>query len=187
MNHFFDIGANIGQTFDWYLLKTHDFDGWDVWCFEPSPRNTIQLLDRVRRLDKRFHVHVCPFGVAGKYEVARMYENQNPIGDSFFEHYTAGGDVSKVLDTAYLIHPVCVPLSQVIVTATEPGDSVVLKLDCEGGEYAALRDLLAHPEALTRCPRIMVEWHGTGLPGDDSELLTKQFAEKGITLDPWIF
>ena len=37
-HHFFDIGANIGQTFDDFLTKTTAFDGWDVWCFEPSPR-----------------------------------------------------------------------------------------------------------------------------------------------------
>ena len=47
--HFFDVGANVGQTFDDYLTKQPRFDGCHVWCFEPSPRHFVALCRKSRR------------------------------------------------------------------------------------------------------------------------------------------
>jgi FkbM family methyltransferase len=185
--HFLDIGANIGQTFDWYLLPVHDYDGWHIWCFEPSPRNLPALIEKARELAGRYKITVCPFGIGGNHDATRIYETSNPVGDSFLKKYWAGEDESKNIETLHEIVAATVPLGQFILANTAPGDKVVLKLDCEGSEYAALKSLIAEPEALARCSRIMVEWHNTKLPDDNPETFEALFASAGHPLEKWKF
>src|SRR4051812_11169861 len=94
MQHFFDIGANTGQTFDDYLLKGDGFDGATIWCFEPSPRHTSALRTRCDFLLTTGHnwrINVCPFGLLDYTGWKRLFEKQDPRGDSFFsELYLCG-------------------------------------------------------------------------------------------------
>lgn len=187
MNHFFDIGANIGQTFDWFLLPTKEFDGWTIWCFEPSPRNVCQLLEKAKQLQERYTIIVCPFAITGSSRPVRIFQNENPIGDSLFEKYWVGNEESKNLAVNYQIMSLSVPLGEFISNHTSDGDNVVLKLDCEGSEYDALRNLIQYPKALHRCSRIMVEWHKTGRDQDDIHALKTILENVGHKLEAWNF
>ncbi len=187
MKHFFDIGANIGNTFDWFLLKTREFDGWSVWCFEPSPRNLPPLIDKARELAGRYTITVCPFGIGGEFGAFRLFETSDPIGDSFKPEYWVGAVKSKNNRTLHQIMPAIVPLADFILTNTSPGDEIVLKLDCEGSEYAALRNLLDSEDALKRCTRIFVEWHDTKKADEVPAEFEQAFEARGRKIEKWDF
>lgn len=193
-NHFFDIGANTGQTFDWFLNANRKYDGWCIWCFEPSIRSLPGLMETVNKFRGMYHVMVCPFAVGKTDSILRVYENYDPLGDSLLPKCWAGSIESKPVDTDHKIMASVVPLSRLILNNTEPGDNVEIKLDCEGGEYDCLRSLLESSPALARVSKIMVEWHGTGKTfhgaektPDNPVAFQDEFSKLGITLEPWPF
>lgn len=187
MNHFLDIGANVGQTFDWFLNKTHDYDGWTVWCFEPSPRNLHALIDRAQRreLQHRHTLKICSFGIGGKWAAIPFFQTTNPVGDSFHKEYRVGTVVSENLKIPYELFGITMPLAEFLRVYIPEGDSCVIKLDCEGAEYEALRSLLCNLEQLKKCKKIMVEWHDTMNPDDDRAKLTDVFKKIGYDLELW--
>lgn len=52
----------------------------------------------------------------------------------------------------------CIDLAKFLDGLLASGQSVVLKLDCEGSEYALLADL-RNRDVLDRLDRVLVEWH----------------------------
>jgi FkbM family methyltransferase len=187
--HFFDVGANNGQTLPDYLAKTPEFDGWDVWCFEPSPRHLPHLMERLSRPEyaTRYNLHLCPFGFRGKDGIIPFYTKDDPRGDSF-ESYLASDHETKNMRYGYDLHCPAYDAGDFIVNNTEKGDMVVLKLDCEGSEYELLSSLLGNPIALTRIDEILVEWHSINPaePVFGEKTLTKAFDALGITLGRWM-
>jgi FkbM family methyltransferase len=184
MNHFFDIGTNTGQTFDDFLCKTNDFDDCKIWCFEPSPRHLGALLKKVEEQRTRFKIAVCPFGFFGKAGTHKFYEKTDGRGDSFCETLTMGYGIVPNADNGYEIVAASQVLSEFIIQHTLPEDRITLKIDCEGGEFSILRDLLAHPDALHRCIKIYVEWHMTE-PNDEAHRLTDALAVAGHPIEQW--
>ncbi len=194
MNHFLDVGANIGQTFDKYLLRTNDFDGFKVWCFEPSPRNIAALLETAYKVTSwpqkgvhNFQVVVCPYGLWGKDGSFSFYEKsdaldpygrENGEGDTFIENFLTTNKAP------YSINAVTVSASKFILNNTGETDNIVIKLDCEGAEFGILEDLLSHPEALKRVRKFIVEWHTT----DEfykKEALIEEYSKLGYKLEDW--
>lgn len=164
MKYFFDVGANVGQTFDWHLLepdKREQYLGWKVVCFEPSPRHWSGLLTRCDQPDVReyFEVVLCPCAIGPTAGLVPLFEKDDPRGDSLHadlwlgEHYVANRPQGRTI--------VCpsIPLSQAILHLTKPGDEVVVKLDCEGAEYGIITETLENPTALARTVGWYVEWH----------------------------
>jgi FkbM family methyltransferase len=186
MNHFFDVGANIGQTFTDYLNLHPEFDGWNVWCFEPSPRHLPGLMEAAKHQSSRYKVHVCPFGVRGYSGVLPFYTKDDPRGDSF-EKNLASDHQTNNLDEGYSFHVVSYGIASVILSASKEGDSIVLKLDCEGSEYDILAALLHRQESLKRISRILVEWHKIDDPIRSAEELADAFNKEGKPLEAWMF
>lgn len=184
MNHFFDIGANVGQTFDDFLCKTHDYDGWQVWCFEPSPRHLGALMNKVISLSDRFNITVCPFGFSDSARTATFHEKEDPRGDSVYEVLTMGWGVVPQANHPYRVTVALYMLSGFIMQHTAPEDKITIKLDAEGSEFPILRDLLAHPAALARCNELWVEWHMTE-PNAEAHRLTDALAAAGHPLKQW--
>lgn len=184
MNHFFDVGANVGQTFGNYLAKTTEFDGWPVWCFEPSPRHWGQLMQTTQQFSNRYNIILCPFGLYGATNTALFYEKNDPEGDSLFHELTVNTYVTN-RDMPCQILVSVLRISDFILARIPPEDRVVLKLDAEGVEYSILQDLLKVPEALNRVSRIIIEWH-TVNEQIDPNALAKTFADLGKPLENWI-
>ncbi|MDE1170863.1 MAG: FkbM family methyltransferase [Verrucomicrobium sp.] len=157
-NHFFDVGANVGQTFDDFLLNHPQFDGWDIWCFEPSPRHVPALIEKARALTSRYRIHICPFGLRGRSGPQTFFQKDDERGDSF-ESYLASDHETVNLDTGYLLHSAAYEAGQFILQHTAPDDKIWLKLDCEGSEFDLLSTLIGNTEALARVDQILVEWH----------------------------
>jgi FkbM family methyltransferase len=172
--YFYDCGANIGQTFDQYLLKG-PFAQHHVVCFEPSPRNLSALAEKCRTMRDRFaSVRIVPSAL-GRPGLCPFYEAKTPMGDSLLS--ARAGAKSLTIEVAVLA------LSDYLRTHTVPGDEVVVKLDVEGAECDILEDLItAGP--MDRVRQVLVEWHGTD-PRQDS--LTAAFAAAGVPLERWPF
>lgn len=185
--HFFDVGSNVGQTFDDFLLKRPEYDGADVWLFEPSPRHLVSLMEKAAVLANRFKIHVCPFGLRGESSVSSFFMKDDPRGDSF-EPYLASDHLTLNVDTGYTLHAFAYDAALFILRATKPGDSVILKLDCEGSEYHILTHLLNNEEALSRVKQILVEFHTikTASPVLDYEQLHQRYGEIGKPIEQWM-
>jgi FkbM family methyltransferase len=186
--HFFDVGANVGQTFDDYLCKSGEWDGSHVWCFEPSPRHVPALMTKAQEMAGRFVVHVCPFGLRGGSGIRPFYMKDDPRGDSF-ESYLASDHLTQNLSPGYTLHGISVGVGDAVRLLTKPGDRVVLKLDCEGSEYSILTALLDDGAALERIDGILVEFHTiqTGEAVFDAAKLRERYAQLGKPLEQWMY
>lgn len=160
MNHFFDVGANNGSTFDRFIAKSPEFDGWTVWCFEPSPREWPSLFKKAEQYSTRYKIVLCPFGLGNSFFTARFYQQNLSEGDTFIPHAVDFHKNPAIpLGEKYQLMAASVPFSSFVLDNTSIGDSITMKLDCEGAEFDILNDLLLHPKALNRFKKIMVEWH----------------------------
>lgn len=190
MKHFFDIGANVGQTFDDYLDPRPEYkDGWRIWCFEPSPRHVPALMDRARRASADgYLVTVCPFAIGGAHNFARFYQKDDPRGDSLHE-YLASDHETKNIDHGYELLTNVVTISQLFLVIGR-SDRVTLKLDCEGAEYGILDGLLdshaVRAPWFERIDSIMVEFHNIGAGFTRVDSLMARFEEIGKPLAKWM-
>ena len=175
MNHFFDIGANVGQTFDWLRTKPEGqrYEDHQFWMFEPSPRHLPVLMEHcaIERLTRKPGITVCPFGLAGGTGAGFIFEKDDRLGDSFHEqvetdHKTENIGVPRGIMAA------CVALPDIIAAVTKPDDKLVLDIDAEGSEYEMLTALVMAPVMFRRVVEVFVEWHviqvspGFITPGD---------------------
>lgn len=188
--HFFDIGANDGNTFDLFLNKAKEYHGWNVWCFEPSPKHMNSLLAKAKEASDTFKVFVCPFGLSGKTEVLPFYEMvNNTVSDSFIP---VGLFATLDTDPKYRVVGSCVSASDFIRAYTSDIDEIVLKVDCEGSEYGLYENLLANPDILSRIKKIYNEWHPAWRDMDPgrrtrAENIISGFSKHRIKLDNWEF
>jgi FkbM family methyltransferase len=158
MKHFFDIGGNHGQTFDYLDTLDSSYTDHKFWVFEPSPRHFAPLLEKCKSFSDKYDIQVCPFGVGGKTEIREFREKDDYMGDSFQEWHASDHEVFNI-NNGYKVFASIISLPEFIMTYTSPGDTIVLDIDTEGSEYEIMRALLDNPKALSRVNEIMVEWH----------------------------
>lgn len=188
MRYFYDIGANQGQTFDWYLLKGK-FSDCHVVCFEPSPRHLQILLNKMRSLQGKFAaMTLVPVGLYDYNGIAEFFQKNTHMSDSlFFDHVNK--HVKNIPPAVKLEVPV-MRLTDFISSHTKDGDEVLLKIDAEGAEFAILEDLLGSPEAMARVKSCLVEWHfdaGSARTKELAASITRRLAEHGLALQQWKF
>lgn len=190
MKHFFDVGADAGRTFDEFLLPTDRFNGYKVWCFEPSPHSFAKLLQRIPEFSPRFDIVACNFGLGGSLGslpcVQRFYQKSDSSGDSFFPDLSNTIAYVPNLVLSYTLLSAMVPLASLLEQHIPASDTVSLKLDCEGSEYSILEHLL-HSHRLFQVTEIMVEFHNV-FPGWEikSDSLRERYAQSGKPLIDWI-
>jgi FkbM family methyltransferase len=187
MIHFFDGGANIGQTFGDYIVHRPELLGAKVWCFEPSPRNLADLLVTTDGHSSLYDITVCPFALLDRQKTIEFYEKVgDPRGDSLNEKLW-NRDIYLLENSRRKIMVAAVSASQFILDNTNTDDEIILKLDVEGSEYTILRDLMYCREALGRVKQILVEWHRTDRPEDDIGKIKEWFAAAGKPIGQWMF
>jgi FkbM family methyltransferase len=189
--HFFDIGANNGNTFEYFLNGRADLHGSTVWCFEPSPKQFQSLIAVATEATKNYTIRICPFGLSGKTETLRFYEKifQGGLGDSFFDKYAYG---TPRPNPEYLVIASTVSISEFMARHIPPEDKIILKVDCEGAEYAIYDDLLARPHLLKQVTQIYNEWHPHWDDMDTEQRasvtrITTGLSAHGLTLETWPF
>lgn len=180
MNHFLDIGANQGQTFTDFLCKDSRYDGWTVWCFEPSPRHLPELMKTAEQFRHRYQIRICPFGVWSEDGLCVLHQKDDPRGDSFFWELSTDHEVNN-LDTGY---QVMVPVRDITWILSQVfGGELVVKLDCEGSEYPILERLLHWPE-IQFITELYVEFHNIGESHPSAQELIDAYASV-LPIKPW--
>jgi len=174
VKHFFDIGGNNGQTFDYLATLDRSYKDHVFWIFEPSPRHFAQLLDKCRHFSGEYRIRVCPFGVGGTTGVRKFREKDDPKGDSF-QAWLASDHVVYDVDNGYEVFSAVVSLPEFILAHTAPDDTIVLDIDAEGSEYEILGALMACEAAWRRVVEVMVEWHHVGEA--EASVTPRQFKE----------
>lgn len=185
MRHYFDIGANIGQTFDWLPLQKEDYRDCVFWCFEASPRHFAALISKVQSLSVQ--VRICPFAIADSNGVMPLLEKDDPMGDSLYPHLAAKHKPKNILN-GYGVTVAVKSLPDVILGLTQPGDEIILDIDAEGCEYGMLNALLKSVQARRRVKRIMVEFHfideiQTGREAKEKKRLMLAYEVLGVPLE----
>jgi FkbM family methyltransferase len=187
-SHFFDVGANVGQTFDQFLCATNEYDGWTVWCFEPSPRHHAALLMKSQQMRDRFVVKVCPFGLSDRSAVVRFFEKDDDCGDSFEENLRGMRQTNNV-DNGYEIMAPMFSISDFITHMIGDADDIHLKIDAEGAEYSILDDLIREQKSIWRVKKLWVEFHSCASDkkhGSQEEMEGK-FRLLGRPIESWLF
>lgn len=184
MNHFIDGGANIGQTFD-LLIKTNKYDGWKIWCFEPSPRHFSELIKKVDKYKNKYKIIICPFGLSNKTEFVSFYEKINTEGDSFISSWNR-----NIATSGYEIISAQIDVVKFICDIIPNNDKITIKLDVEGYEYNILERILQSKQSLEKIDDIMVEWHnietGSGADGGvKSRFLIQEYNNINKPLKDW--
>lgn len=156
--HFFDVGGNIGQTFDWLATLPHDYSDHIMWVFEPSPRHYAKLIEKCKQMSSKYTIKLCPFGLGGKTETKTFFEKDDDKGDSFEAWLASDHEVTNI-SQGYEVVASVVSLPEFILEATQPEDEIMLDIDAEGSEYAMLEALIQNPEALKRVKEMIVEFH----------------------------
>jgi FkbM family methyltransferase len=183
MTHFLDIGAHVGNTFDRFLCKITEFDGATIWAFEPSPRHLPGLMATAERYSKRFQIKICPFGLWNGSALLRFWEKDDSQGDSFCSELNQ----TQNLAAGYELMIPVVSITEFIRTHIPPDDSITIKLDAEGAEYAILDDL-KESHQLSQINKIMLEWHTCPqMQRYDAQQLTSIFQQLGCPLTRWMF
>jgi FkbM family methyltransferase len=186
VKHFFDIGANIGQTFDYLSTLEKDFTDYRFWAFEASPRHIPALLAKARLMKSRYNITICAFGVGGQDEVLPFFEKDDVLGDSF-EPKTWVTDRHAVenSDTGISLIVPIIGLTGIIKQFTTVGDEILLNIDIEGSEYSMLHSLINDPTAISRVKEMWIEWHGVPNMEDKirvREQVIKSCSDLGIKL-----
>ena len=190
-HHFLDVGANVGQTFTDFLNLHTEYDGWTVWCFEPSPRHLPALMEAAYHQSDRYEVHVCPFGMRGAYSILPFFQKDDCRGDSFSDDL-ASDHKTENLKTKYYLHALSVGPGAFIRQHTLPDDEIILKLDCEGSEYWILKSIVddciyQRDSILNRISTIYVEWHTIArIHSKSAKELSSFFEQVGKPLQRWL-
>lgn len=193
MKHFFDVGANIGQTFDDFLLRGDGFDGATIWCFEPSPRHLSQLRTRLSALAAdtvhNWFIHLCPFGLSDGGGLLRLHEKIDPRGDSFHENlFLQGYSVPNMESDGVEVICDTRDAGMMVETCIHADDLVTIKIDTEGSEFGIIRSILNRPAIWKRIECLMVEWHGIDSPNGKEEeqiKLQEDLQAAQIRLEGW--
>ena len=157
-----DVGGNIGCFVLW---ASGQFAGAEFHSFEPCA-GTFAVLEANRALNPGIRWRVHPFGFSERDEVcvARM-----PKGMS--------GETSRFAADGEEVRLELRDIEKHWVAAGRPRIDL-LKIDCEGGEYAILRRL--SPEMLAAIGALVVEFHV--VPGCTAEAALAPLRAAGFAL-----
>lgn len=140
-----DVGANVGY---FSLFALYRYPKARVFSFEPMPFN-YRRLQEYQALYPDFDWHVEPKAVTDHAQTLTLHT-------STVEGYTTMAGVFAQPSRSERIEVEAVSLPQVLTTHSI--DQVdILKLDCEGSEYAIVYSL--PPEVLARTRVLIIETH----------------------------
>lgn len=159
-----DIGAHVGS----FALRLAELcPQVMVECYEPSPIALRFLRENVSINDRADQVHVNGQAVAGTSGFVELRDDGNAsVENTIVQPSSSEFGVVSVPS---------VPLADILANASPPFDLV--KIDCEGAEYEAVRS--TPPEAWRGVSQVVIEYH----PVDDRGWaeLAASFAAAGFT------
>jgi FkbM family methyltransferase len=163
-----DIGMNAG--FASLFLANHKNIN-SVYSFEPFPETFNQAISNLK-LNKEVSSKIKPFNFG------LSDSNQNLTTDYNYVHKGQVGvwgtdliigNVGKSQKVNIELRSATEVLTRIV--AAHPGEKFILKMDCEGAEYAIFSDL-AKSNILESIDLVIIEWHERG-PNEILEILLK--------------
>jgi len=175
---FIDAGANCGQSVESFMKSWEDWRDYEIHSFECLPR-LFSNFDR--------------FSTNPKF---RLHTEAVWIEDGTIDFYvgdTVSSSVVKEKKTGHLnknnpLRVPCIDISKWIKDNFSKDDSIIFKMDIEGGEYETL-DKLINDNTLEMVDELYIEFH-TGKvekTNQDDELLLnrmKKFTNLKVINDP---
>lgn len=143
-------------------------------------------MEKCSSVADRFRITICPFGLWDENGIRKLWEKDDPKGDSFGEQLNSTAN----LHHSWTILVPVVSISQFIHDQTESDDLVTIKIDAEGSEYPILSSILQAPlDVFERITQIFTEWHhcpiNNGYPSRDET--QKMFHDRLLSLEQWMF
>lgn len=154
-----DVGAHVGSFALWLCERA---PGAQVISVEPEPRNFADLAANIERNGLGDRVEAVNAALGSEPGTVMLHVPMNRESGSA---HASGGDSVQAL---------VVSLPELIERFDGPLD--LLKLDCEGAEWAVLDALDA--ETWTKIPRLVMECHT--LPGRTVEEMMELLALHGL-------
>ncbi|MBV9289421.1 MAG: FkbM family methyltransferase [Hyphomicrobiales bacterium] len=144
-----DIGMNVGMA-SLYFAKMPQVI--IVHSFEPFSRPFARALENLA-LNPDLSAKIRPnrLGLADKNEVATVRCSENTIGTSIRGNNGPEEDTITIQEAAETLKPI-------FDQALRARQAIVLKMDCEGSEFAIL-DSLQKSNLLNKVKILMMEWH----------------------------
>ncbi|WP_230163854.1 FkbM family methyltransferase [Roseomonas sp. CECT 9278] len=143
---FVDVGGHIG-TFSAAVLAL--FDGASVLVYEPDSENFSFLIKNLAFEVERNRAHCFNVAVDAREGELSLYVNTS----------NRGGSITRALEGDACAIPVKAHSIRDILESIAEGSDVVLKLDCEGAEYAILDSLF--PMQIRSVCLVIMELHLT--------------------------
>lgn len=161
---FVDIGANIG----YYTLLAASLvgSGGKVYSFEPSPQTYVRLVDNINL--NSFH-NIIPYrlAISDKLSIIKIYIDENSQDLNSIYRKTD----KFITVSAYPLEKIC------------KGKIDLIKIDCEGCEYEALRgmrNIVIPKEGDISRTKIIIELNPSFTSSDFFNYLRKEFEIYGI-------
>ena len=189
---FIDCGSNLGQGFT-YFRRFYPLEHYDFILIEPNPNCVPQLHSLCSGLPGNIEIIEEAAGVAvGEVKFFGLTEGNN-------DPTTQGGSTMKDHNSKYYaaneekaITVKTFPLSGLIAAKSRDYDSVILKLDIEGGEYDVLDDVIASGahryldfSYVEFHSQYMAEPQSSQYRAKETELMNR-FARDGVPFRQWI-
>lgn len=148
-----DCGANIGQSYEWFMKNREDSDEYEVHCFEPVP----SFKHHFENKNLTFHSDAVwvEDGIIDFYD-----KTTEPIGrlsSTLYKHKrdNAGQGTRTTVS--------CIDFSKFIKDNFELSDYLIVKMDIEGAEYNVIEEML-ESKTFEYIDEFYVEFHGGKIP-----------------------
>ena len=159
-----DLGAHVGS---FTCALAFRLPGAEFICVEPSASARVWLRRNVARNDLSERCTIFPWAIAQQDGIVELWSPGRASADASLCAAAPGAEVERVpgrsLDS--------------VVTAMGTHPEIV-KLDCEGGEYAAILD--SSPGSWASVELVMLEYHP--VPGHHFSDLVRRLQDLGLDL-----
>lgn len=151
MRIFLDIGSHIGQTLDACVNEKYKFD--EIHAFEPSPKCVELLISKYQSPITFIH----PFGLGMSTEVRQLFHSGS-MGASLYRDKNIANPNDYSVDTCQIVSA-----SEWFAENISASDTVIVKINCEGGECDILESLMDSGE-IRKVRALMVDWDARKIP-----------------------
>ena len=165
-----DIGMNVGLASMYFASKSNVLH---VYGYEPFPETYHEATSNFSLNPNIFEkVSLINAGVSDISEFRKIYLFESGLLSAStidtINHY------GKIKDTFVEVKLISIKSVLDMVKLNHPNKPILMKIDCEGEEYAIF-EALKNSDYFNNVDCIMVEWHENGYCNIESILLNNQF------------
>jgi FkbM family methyltransferase len=186
---FIDAGSNRGQGFS-HFKKSYPLNEYDYYLIEPNPKLVDQLKTQYSE-DNR--IKIFQNALYKDNSILPLYGRENGL-----TQYTEGNTLTQTHNTGYndytptkLIDIECIDVKELLETAHNQYENILMKLDIEASEYDVLERMI-ETETFKYISEIWVEWHTQYMDSklkqpyiDRENNIRSVFKSHGIHINNW--